>query len=92
MSRNKKSVVYVAIALGALILLPILLILVSKLGGGGPSRPPSAGASTVGSASVANYDLRQLAEKAESLLNDDLAEAIRDGDVSLDFVMDLKRD
>lgn len=92
MSRNKKPVVYVAIALGALILLPILLILISKLGGGGSSQPLLIGPVEVGSASVANFDLRQLAEKAESLLNDDLAEATRKGDVSLDYVLDLKKD
>ena len=92
MSRNKKPVVYVAIALAALILLPILLILISKVGGGGSSQPLEPAAGEVGAAAVANYDLRQLAEKAESLLNQDLAAATRKGDVSLDYVLDLKRD
>ena len=38
-----------------------------------------------------NYDLRQLAERAEKLLSEDLADALRKGDVSLDFIAELNK-
>ncbi len=93
MSRNKKPAVIVAVALCALMTLPILIMMISRTrGGGSGGASPSEAPEVIGSASVANYDLRQLAERAESLLNNELAAAVRKGDVSLDFVMRLKKD
>lgn len=91
MSRNKKPAVIVAVALCALMTLPILIMMISRTGGGGAPTPGES-PQVVGSAAVANYDLRQLAERAEALLNNELAAAVRKGDVSLDFVMRLKKD
>ncbi|MGZ0706728.1 hypothetical protein ACWPKO_00125 [Coraliomargarita sp. W4R53] len=99
MTRNKKPVVIVAIVLAALIVIPLLLLLATRMGGsGGPSG--SGGSSVVSSevstvkngTDTADFDLRQLAEKAEQLIEQDLADALRKGDISLDLMASLKRD
>lgn len=94
MSRSKKPVIVVAILLVALILLPVIIWGVSKLGGSDGSMP--AGPVTKGPSpselQVADFDLNQLAEKADQLLSKDIAEALRKGDVSLDFVAGLNRE
>ena len=92
MTRNKKPVVIVAIVLAALIIIPLVLLLITRTGGStsgeiGNSEP----AKVKNSAEVADFDLRQLAEKANTLIEQELAEALRKGDVSLDFMSDLKR-
>lgn len=92
MTHNKKPVVIVAIVLAALIIIPLLLLVVTRSGGSsvaeigrGDSTPAKS------SSELADFDLRQLAEKAEKLIEQDLADALRQGDVSLDFMSDLKR-
>ncbi|HBR94963.1 MAG TPA: hypothetical protein DEA90_12450 [Opitutae bacterium] len=93
MTRNKKPVVIVAIALAALIVLPLLLLLFSRLGASSDSDQANSESSAVKNTSEAiDFDLRQLAEKADRLIEQDLAEALRQGDVSLDFIASLKRD
>lgn len=93
MTRNKKPVVVVGIMLAALIVLPLILLLFSRIGGhSGPSVVESEAGRGGNGAEVADFDLRQLAKKAETLLENDLAEALRRGDVSLDFMSVLKRD
>lgn len=95
MSRDKKPAVYVAIALSALIVLPFLLLLLSKMAS---CRGSSTGADSglkpvpvvVGSAG--DFEVRELAVRAERLLNGPLAEGTRKGDVELDAVLDLKKD
>jgi len=92
MTRNKKPVVIVAIVLAALIILPLLLLIVTRMGGSGGSEViGSSPAKVNNSSSAADFDLRQLAEKAEKLMEQELAEALREGDVSLDFMSELKR-
>lgn len=93
MTRNKKPVVIVAIVLAALIVLPLLLLLVTRSGSSGSS-PLSGGDPTPikNGTDVADFDLRQLAEKADKLLEQDLADALRKGDISLDFMSALKSD
>ncbi len=93
MSRNKKPVVVVAILLGALILLPVVIFVIARLGTSPDPRPtdPAVASSTGSSAAAVDYDLSQLAEKAENLLAGKIAEALRQGDVSLDFVAGLNR-
>lgn len=93
MSHNKKPVIIVALVLSALMIIPVIVLMVSR--GGGPKveigaeRPVATGEDT----SVAvDYDLRQLAERAEKLLSDELAVALRKGDVSLDFMAKLSED
>ena len=91
MSRSKKPVIAVALLLGALILLPVIIWVVSKVGGPGDSVPVvQAGAGSGGEA--VDYDLSQLAEKADKLLDQDIAGALQQGDVSLDFVAGLKQE
>lgn len=91
MSRNKKPVLFVAIALGALTLLPLLIWLIASLvGSGRPIQPVPAVAGSADAVQVVDYDLRQVAERAEQLLSEDLAKALREGDVSLDFVAGLR--
>jgi len=94
MSRSKKPVIVVAIFLGALMLLPLLIWFISRAGGSGESissgqtKPGTSGAET----QIVDYDLNQLADKAEKLLSEDIAEAVKQGDVSLDFVAGLKKE
>lgn len=93
MTRNKKPAFIVAAVLAALIILPLLLLLATRSGGSGgvdlTGADPARGDKT---GERADFDLRQLAEKADKLLEQDLAEALRQGDVSLDFMSALKRD
>ena len=93
MTQNKKPVVLVAIVLIALMIVPVIVLMVSR--GGGPATEGSAEAQipTGENAAVGvDYDLRQLAERAEKLLDEDLAVALRKGDVSLDFMAKLNKD
>lgn len=94
MSRNKKPVIVVAIILVALILLPVIIWMVSKIGGSGDSISPVPVVSGASSSNgqVADYDLSQLAAKAEKLLSEQLPEALRKGDVSLDFLSGLNKE
>lgn len=93
MTQNKKPALIVAGALGALIIFPLLVWLVSRSGGGsGELVDPAELVPAKEASEVADFDLRQLAEKAEDLVESDLAEALRKGDVSLDFMSALKRD
>ena len=93
MTRNKKPAVIVAVVLAAFIIVPLLLLLVTRSGDSGGvdlTGGDSARVNSVGE--TADFDLRQLEEKAKKLLEEDLAEALREGDVSLDFMSALKRD
>jgi len=91
MSHSKKPAIFVAIVLCVLIVVPVLVLVVSKSGGRAPvsfsgDRPAAR------SAAIADFDLRQLAERTGKLLEGELANALRQGDVSIDFVAALKRD
>lgn len=95
MSRSKKPVILIAVAFGALICLPVIIWLFAQLGGGGSpasrvgeERPASGGA---GGAAL-DYDLDQLVKKARGLVDGPLADALRRGDVSLDFMAELKKE
>jgi tetratricopeptide (TPR) repeat protein len=93
MTRNKKPVVIVAIVLVALIVCPLFFLLLSRTGradsfGSGSSASSGAKNHT----EVVDFELRQLAERAEKLVEQDLATALRQGDVSLDFMSGLKDD
>ncbi len=92
MTQNKKPVLIVALFLAALIVVPLLILLITRIGTFVSSEIGS-GSITVNQkeTSIADFDLRQLAEKADNLIEQDLAKALREGDVSLDFMSDLKR-
>jgi outer membrane protein assembly factor BamD (BamD/ComL family) len=93
MPHNKKPAVLVAIVLSALIVLPILVLIVSRADGTAPQSPVQQAPSIVERVdSSVDFDLRQLADKAEALLSGDLAAALRQGDVSLDFAAAVERD
>lgn len=94
MSRNKKPVIAVAVLLVALTLLPLVFWAFISLGTSSKMIPPSnPGAGSGGATSeVVDYDLSQLEKKAEKLLAEDIAEALRKGDVSLDFVAGLNKE
>lgn len=94
MSRNQKPVIIVAIALGALIIVPLIILMLSR-GGGDSVRASGADSAAVSgreATEVADFDLRKLADQVESLLSKDIAEAVRQGDVPLEFMADLNRD
>jgi len=93
MTHNKKPVALVAIVLIVLMVLPVIVLMVSKGGdstaGNGANISISA---SINNGEAVNYDLRQLAERADKLLSEDLAAALRKGDVSLDFMAELSKD
>ncbi|MFO8026156.1 MAG: hypothetical protein R6U56_00650 [Opitutales bacterium] len=94
MSRSKKPVIVVAIFLCALILLPVVIWVVSKVGGSGDSAPavPLDSGSASSGAEAVDYDLSQLAQKADQLLDGEITEALQNGDLSLDFVAELNEE
>jgi tetratricopeptide (TPR) repeat protein len=92
MTHNKKPVIIVAIVLSTLIVLPVIIWMLSK-----SSEPALAGSansahSKANNGAVVDFDLRQLADKVEKMLSVDLANALRKGDVSLDFIANLNRE
>ena len=93
MTHNKKPVALVAIVLIVLMVLPVIVLMVSKGGdstaGNGANISISA---SINNGEAVNYDLSQLAERADKLLSEDLAAALRKGDVSLDFMAELSKD
>ena len=91
MSRSKKPVLIVAFVLVALIVIPLALLVVSRSGGGGASEADEIRASNA-AAETADFDLRQLANRATELIEEDMAEALRQNDISLGFMSGLKRD
>jgi tetratricopeptide (TPR) repeat protein len=88
MTQNKKPVVIVAIILSALIVVPIFVWLLSR---GGDASFVGNETSTQANdpRAVVDFDLRELSDKAEQLLAEDLAEALQQGDISLDFLAEL---
>lgn len=95
MSKNKKPVIIVAVVLCALIILPLVVLLVARMGGAAPGeggRMTAPGGGNGSGRAVVDYDLRQLADRVEGLLNRELATALREGDVSLDFMAGLNRE
>jgi len=94
MSRNQKPVILVAIALGALIILPLVILMLSRAGGDSTHASGADGVTVSGrgDTEVADFELRKLADKVESLLASDIAEAVRQGDIPLEFMAALNRD
>ena len=93
MTHNKKPVALVAIVLIVLMVLPVIVLMVSKGGDSAAGNGANISIPTSDHTGEAvNYDLRQLAERAEKLLSEDLAAALRKGDVSLDFMAELSKD
>lgn len=93
MSHNKKPVILVALVLIALMILPVVVLMVFRAGDStAGSRVESSISRGERAAVSVDYDLRQLAERAEQLLGNELADALRQGDVSLDFIADLNQD
>lgn len=84
----------VAIALAALIILPLIILMISRAGGDSTHADAANGAAVTGrgDAEVADFDLRKLAEKVDKLLSNEMAEAVRKGDISLEFMAQLNRD
>lgn len=93
MTPNKKPAIIVAVVLAALIFIPLLLLLLTRTGGSGElglgDVEPVRGGNA---AATADFHLRQLAEKAEGLMAQDLAKALREGDISLEFMSALQGD
>lgn len=93
MTQNKKPVIFVAIVLIVLMVLPVIVLMVSKGGDTAATNRADISIPTGDhTGGAVNYDLRQLAERAEKLLSEDLAAALRKGDVSLDFMAALSKD
>lgn len=94
MSPNKKPVFIVAIALCALIFIPLLLWLGSlpfrsKEVGNGSVQTLSPGNGPSGN--TADFALRKLADRAQSLVEGPLAEAAQSGDIPLESVLSIRK-
>lgn len=93
MTRNKKPVFIVAALLAALIIIPLALLVLSRTGGSnGGGATQDNGARSDAASEVADYDLRQLANRAQTLIEEELAEALRQNDITLDFMSVIKRE
>ena len=92
MTQNKKPVLIVALILAALIVVPLVLLLITRIGGS-VSTEIGSGSHTLNEneTEIADFDLRQLSEKADNLIEQNLAKALREGAISLDFMSELKR-
>ncbi len=100
MSRSKKPAIFVAILLCAFIVLPLLLLMIFR-------GPQSAGSSQVANTPVEgdglpessapsvenrnDFDSKKLFQKAKSLLEGGLADALRKGDLSLAQMVELQK-
>ncbi len=94
MTTNKTPVILVAVVLLALIIIPLIVLMVSR-GDNSTSTLPHTqelGPIDAHTTVAVDYELRQLVERAEHLVGDDLAVALRQGDVSLDFMANLNAD
>ncbi|MFP4069935.1 MAG: hypothetical protein ACLFVC_07120 [Opitutales bacterium] len=90
MSQSRTPAYLVAGILCALMVLPVVILMMVR-GGDGDSADVG-GADDGGAPAVASdFDLRKLAERADGLLENEIAAALRKGDVSLDFVAGLNR-
>lgn len=91
--KNKLPVIIVATLLSLLIAISIVVLIILKKGAdaGDSSKKGSVGSGERREV-VIDFELRKLAEKAEQLVNKDLADALRQGDVQIDFMSALRAD
>lgn len=87
MKNNKKPVLIVAAVLLLLIVASIITLMVLKKSASSVETETKSAKKE-----VVDFELRQTAEKARQLVNYDLADAIRQGDVPVDFISALKED
>lgn len=94
MSRSKKPVIMVALFLAGLMGLPLVIWVVSNAGGAkAVFQSEEGGANGVSSGSdVVDFALSQLEERAEELISGAMTEAVRKGDMPIDFLGDLKKE
>lgn len=94
MSRSKKPVIIVALFLAGLMVLPLVIWVVSNAGGTEGSLQNRQGSSSGGpsGSDVVDFDLSQLEARAEELISGPIAEAVRKGDMPIDFLADLKKE
>jgi tetratricopeptide (TPR) repeat protein len=88
MKNNKTPVIIVAVVLLVLIIAPIVTLIVLKKGTGSDESSQNSERKEV----VVDFELSQLAKKAKQLVNNDLAAALRRGDVPIDFMSTLRDD
>jgi tetratricopeptide (TPR) repeat protein len=93
MTRNRKPAIFVGLALLALILLPVVIWMLTKLGdGSGASADRPQTVQSADSGPSVDFELDQLADKVRALLEGELAAALRKGDLSLDLMAELKNE
>ncbi len=92
--KNKVPVIIVATLLSLLIAISIVVLIILKKNDdvGGDSSQNGSADSGERNEVVIDFELRQLVEKAEELVNKDLADALRQGDVQIDFMSALRKD
>ncbi len=84
-----KPVLFVALALFALIIIPLVILAVSRQSGPGPdSSSPSAASSA---AVPVDFELQRLVDRVAQLMQREIPAAVRKGEVDLDFVARLER-
>lgn len=91
--KNKLPVIIVATLLSLLIAISIVVLVILKKNDdvGGIRKKVSVDSGERREV-VIDFELRKLAEKAEQLVNKDLADALRQGDVQIDFMSALRED
>ena len=88
MKNNKKPVFIVVVVLLLLIIAPIIVLMALKKDDVSNESHQNAERKEV----VVDFELRQLAEKAKQLVDKDMAAALRQGDVPVDFMSALRED
>lgn len=84
--KNKTPVIIVSAVLLTLIVASILAFIVMKKSSYAERRPQGSARKEV----VVDFEMQQLADKAKRLLDRDMAEALRQEDVSIEFVSSLR--
>ena len=88
MKESKTPIVVLVAALSMLIILPVVALFVYKKS----DKSAKSDQTIERRETIVDFELSQLAKKADRLVNEDLAEALRLGDISIDLVSALRDD
>ena len=86
MKESKTPVIALVVALSMLIIIPIVALFVFKKSNESSESSQTSERKEV----VVDFELRQLAQEAQRLVNDDFSEALQTGDISIDSVSELR--
>ena len=93
MKKNRKPAIIVALAFLVLMIVPVVFLTVfGRDSASSEQKTKGVVSKDEPGEVVVDFELRRLSERADSLLSKDMADALRRGDVTLDFMADLKED